>query len=58
VEESTVKELHETKRQLQGIIAALSEAKADNHRLRLRIAELERHDDDEAPVTNEPQPEP
>lgn len=44
VEESTVKELVETKRELQGVIVALAEAKEENHHLRLKIAKLEGHD--------------
>lgn len=44
MEESTVKELVETKRELQGVIVALAEAKEENHHLRLKIAKLEGHD--------------
>lgn len=44
VEESTVKELVETKRELQGVIVALAEAKEENYHLRLKIAKLEGHD--------------
>ena len=44
MEESTVKELVETKRELQGVIVALAEAKEENHHLQLKIAKLEGHD--------------
>jgi hypothetical protein len=53
VEEATVKELQETKRELRGMIVALSDSKEENHKLRLRIAKLEQHDG--APATA-PQP--
>jgi hypothetical protein len=41
VEEETIKELNETRRELQGIIIALSEAKDENHKLRLRLTKYE-----------------
>ena len=44
VEESTGKELQQTKRELQGMILALSEAKEENKILRLRIAQFEQPD--------------
>lgn len=43
VEEETVKELQETKRELQGMIVALAESKEENHQLRIRITMLEQH---------------
>lgn len=42
VEESTIKELEETQRELRGMTVALSDAKEQNHQLRLRVATLEK----------------
>jgi biotin synthase-like enzyme len=50
VEESTIKDLEKTRRELQGVIVALAEAKEENHHLRLKIAKLEGHDG--TPVAN------
>jgi len=55
VEEATVKELQETKRELRGMIVALAEAKEENHILRLRMAKIEPNDRQPGTV---PQPQP
>lgn len=44
VEEGNLKELAQTRREMEGIITALSEAKEENHQLRLRIAKFEPRD--------------
>ena len=42
VEESTIKDLDETRRELRGMTVALADVKEQNHQLRLRIATLEK----------------
>jgi len=53
MEEGNIKELNEVRRELQGIIVALSEAKDENYKLRLRLAKYEPDDVTCNPVTHQ-----
>lgn len=41
LEEDTVRQLEETRRELEGVIVLLADTREENHRLRRRIHELE-----------------
>ena len=53
VEVENIKELNEVRRELQGVIVALSEAKDENYKLRLRLAKYEPDDVTCNPVTHQ-----